>query len=110
MRILFDQVTPFRWSGFGPARRRHCLRTRLVLAGERRSARCRRAEGFAVLVTTDSNVKYQQNLASRRIAIVVLTSTSWPRIQRVVDTVILAIESAVEGKYIEWRSREDLDA
>jgi hypothetical protein len=39
-------------------------------------------EAFEVLVTTDSNLKYQQNLKARRIAIVVLTSTSWPRIQR----------------------------
>jgi len=38
-------------------------------------------EGFTVFVTTDLNLKYQQNLSVRRIAIVVLTSTSWPRIQ-----------------------------
>ena len=33
------------------------------------------ANGFEVLVTTDSNLKYQQNLKSRRIAVVVLTLT-----------------------------------
>jgi hypothetical protein len=33
-------------------------------------------EGFGVLVTTDSKLKSQQNLAARRIAIVVLLSTS----------------------------------
>jgi hypothetical protein len=27
-------------------------------------------EGFAAVVTTDSNLKYQQNLQSRRIAVV----------------------------------------
>jgi len=31
-------------------------------------------EPFEVFVTTDSNLNYQQNLAARRIAIVVLTS------------------------------------
>jgi hypothetical protein len=31
--------------------------------------------------TTDSNLKYQQNLKGRRIAIVVLTTTSLPRIE-----------------------------
>ena len=36
---------------------------------------------FEVLVTTDTQLKYQQNLAQRRIAIVVLTTTSWPRIK-----------------------------
>ena len=35
--------------------------------------------GFGVFVTTDRNLKYQQNLTNRRLAIVVLLSTSWPR-------------------------------
>jgi hypothetical protein len=39
-------------------------------------------EGFEVLVSTDRNLPYQQNLAGRKIAIVVLSSTSWPRIQK----------------------------
>ena len=58
-------------------------------------------EGFAVIVTTDSNLKYQQNLVSRRIAIVVLTSTSWPRIQRIAGKVVSAVDGAAGGSYIE---------
>ena len=102
MRILFDQGTP---APLRQALAQHDVATAyergwsslengaLLDAAE--------AEGFAVLVTTDSKLKYQQNLTARRIAIVVLTSTSWPRIQRVVDTVVRAIESAVEGRYVE---------
>jgi len=40
---------------------------------------------FAVLLTTNSSLKFQQNLDSRRIAVVVLSSTSWPRMQHAVD-------------------------
>ena len=58
-------------------------------------------EGFSVFVTTDSNLQYQQNLKSRRIAVVVLTTTSWPRIQRGVGAVIGAIDRAFEGSYTE---------
>lgn len=58
-------------------------------------------EGFAVLVTTDSNLKYQQNLKSRRIAIVVLATPSWPRIQRSLGAVVRAIDDASEGSYAE---------
>ena len=58
-------------------------------------------EAFEVLVTTDSNLKYQQNLKARRIAIVVLTSTSWPRIQRAVTDVVRAIDTATAGSYTE---------
>ena len=58
-------------------------------------------EAFSVLVSTDSNLKYQQNLRSRRIAIVVLTSTSWPRIQRVTGSIVEAIDHASAGSYVE---------
>jgi hypothetical protein len=58
-------------------------------------------EGFAVLVTTDANLKYQQNLSSRRLAIVVLTTTSWPRIQHVADAIVGAVDGATTGSYVE---------
>lgn len=58
-------------------------------------------EGFAVLVTTDANLKYQQNLTGRRLAIVVVTTTSWPRIQRIVETVVAAVDGSRPGSYIE---------
>ena len=58
-------------------------------------------DGFATLVTTDMNLRYQQNLGSRRLAIVVLTTTSWPRILRAVDSVVHAVDAATEGTYTE---------
>jgi len=33
--------------------------------------------GFDVLLTTDLNLRYQQNLTARRIAIVALTTNHW---------------------------------
>jgi hypothetical protein len=58
-------------------------------------------EGFGVLVTTDGNLKHQQNLASRQIAVVVLTTPSWPRIQRAIGPILRAIERAAPGSYTE---------
>lgn len=58
-------------------------------------------EGFAVLVTTDTKLKFQQNLKSRRIAVVVLSTPSWPRIQRVLDDVVRAIDGATEATFTE---------
>ena len=58
-------------------------------------------EGYDVLVTTDSNLRHQQNLPVRRLAVVVLLSTSWPRIQRVIPSVIDAIRSAAPGSCTE---------
>jgi hypothetical protein len=58
-------------------------------------------QGFEVLVTTDSNLKYQQNLKSRRIAIVVLSTPSWPRIQHAVAAAVAAVNAASGGSYTE---------
>jgi len=58
-------------------------------------------EGFEVLVTTDRNLRNQQNLSRLRIAIVGLSSTSWPRIQKVAPTIKQAIDAALPGSYNE---------
>ena len=58
-------------------------------------------EGFALMVTTDSNLRYQQNLGDRRLAIVALSSTSWLRIQRAIAAVVGAINAASPGSYVE---------
>ena len=54
-----------------------------------------------MLVTTDQNLRYQQNLKDRTIAVVVLMSASWPRILKQADKVAAAIEGAGSGDYIE---------
>lgn len=57
--------------------------------------------GYDLLLTTDQNLKYQQNLAKRRISIVVLLSTSWPRIQKHLDVISDALSRAQPGSYEE---------
>ena len=59
------------------------------------------AQGFEILVTTDTSLKYQQNLQIRKIGIVVLLSTSWPKIRQRVDAVIVAVDGARSGSYTE---------
>lgn len=56
---------------------------------------------FDLLITTDQNLKYQQNLSGRRLAILVLMTTSWPKIQSDVAQVIAAIGSMKEGSFRE---------
>jgi hypothetical protein len=102
MRVLFDQGTP--------APLRHLLEGHAVsTAFELGWATLKNGElltaaenhGFEVLVTTDTNLKYQQNLASRRIAIVVLGTTSWPRIKTTPELIVRAVDSAIIGSYTE---------
>jgi hypothetical protein len=51
------------------------------------------AEGFDALITMDQNLRYQQNLAGRRIGVVVLMTTSWPRIGGEVTRVAHALDN-----------------
>ncbi len=58
------------------------------------------AAGFAVLITADRNIRYQQNLTSRRIALVVLSTNIWPTIQRDTSPILAAIETIQPGAYV----------
>jgi hypothetical protein len=102
VRVLFDQGTP------EPLR--HSLAQHEVdTAYERGWSQLKNGElldaaekeGYAILVTTDSNLEYQQNLQSRRIAIVVLSTPSWPRIQRASALVARAIQPTAAESYTE---------
>ena len=57
--------------------------------------------GFELMVTADRNIRYQQNLAGRRIALVILPSGRWPMIQPQLREVIEAIDAAHLGSYRE---------
>lgn len=57
--------------------------------------------GFQVIVTTDKNIRYQQNLTQRKIALVVLGNSRWPVVQLYVDRIIKAIREATSGSYTE---------
>ena len=57
------------------------------------------SEAYEVIVTTDQSMEYQQNLQNRKIGIVVLRSTAWPRIRHRVDEIRRAIKTVQPGKF-----------
>jgi hypothetical protein len=59
------------------------------------------AAGFDVLLTTDKNLSYQQNLPSRKIAIVVLGYGRWTLIKPHVARVVAAVNAAMPGSFTE---------
>lgn len=59
------------------------------------------AAGFQVMVTTDKNLRYQQNLADRKIAIVVLGLGRWKLILPHVAKVVAAVDAATPGSFAE---------
>ena len=58
------------------------------------------ADGFDVFLTTDKNLNYQQNLKARRIAVVILPTTSWPRLRPRSDEILQALKGAKPGDFI----------
>ena len=85
MRILFDHGTPVDHGTPAPLRRilrNHEVATAYELgwAELANGALLSAAEAeFDVLITTDQSLRYQQNLVDRKLAILVLPTTSWPR-------------------------------
>jgi len=57
--------------------------------------------GFDLLLTTDKNMRYQQNLTGCKIAIVVLGQQQWPRLRPHVQRVVEAVNAATAGSYAE---------
>jgi len=103
MRILFDHGTP---RGLARAFVGHIVLTARACGWDSLSngALLIAAETAAidVLVTTDSGIRYQQNLSGRRIAIVVLTGTTkWSRVQLHAAKIASAAIAAAPGSYIE---------
>jgi hypothetical protein len=102
VKILFDQGTP--------APLRHSLRDHEVVTAFERGwqalqngelLRTAEAEGFAAIITTDKNLRYQQNLADRCLSIVVLMTTDWRLIRQHTDYVAKALTGLATGTYIE---------
>ena len=106
MRILFDQGTP------APLRKAlgaHAVETAfergwselengaLISAAE--------SEGFELLITTDTNLRYQQNLSGRSIAVLVLSTPSWPRIRKVSFEISVAVGGVSAGQFLEFEVR-----
>lgn len=102
MKVLFDQGTP------APLRRalpQHSVETAyergwsLLQNGELIAAA--ETAGFDVFVTTDRNLKYQQNLSGRKLAILVLCTTSWPKLQQSLGDIAQAVDHAQPASYAE---------
>jgi hypothetical protein len=57
--------------------------------------------GYELLLSTDKNIRYQQNLKHRTISLVILGSTQWPLVKRHLGAISEAVNSSVPGSYVE---------
>jgi predicted nuclease of predicted toxin-antitoxin system len=101
MRILFDQGTPAPLKQHLPG---HLVQTAHELGwstlsnGDLIAA----AEGrFDVLITTDRNMRHQQSLAGRTVAVLVLPTTSWPKLRPRTTEIVAAVSAVEPGQFSE---------
>jgi hypothetical protein len=101
LRILFDKNVPVGVRRFLSG---HDVRTfvemqwhpqlengEILKAGE--------ASGFDVMVTSDQNIRYQQNLTGRKLALVVLGSNIWPIVRDHGAMITAKVDAARAGSY-----------
>ena len=99
MRILFDNGTP-------RPLRRHLFGHEVETARQRgwetlsNGALLDEAQtaGFEIIITTDQNIRHQQNMSNRRVAVVVLMQTAWPLIQGRAEDVRRTLEEIQPGE------------
>lgn len=103
MKIIFDQGTP---APLRNALSGHSVSTAFELGWSSlaNGDLLQQAEGqFDLLITTDQNLRYQQKLTGRNLAILVLPTTSWPEIKKHQAEVVTAVSAIKPGEYRELR-------
>ncbi len=103
MRILFDQGTPLPLKDWLAA---HHIETawqrgwselsngELLVTAENAT--------FDLFVTTDQNLRQQQDLTQRGIAVLVLMVANWPALEPHAKAIASVIETMQPGQYLEW--------
>ena len=102
MLILFDHVTP---GGIARSLPGHTVTKAKDRGWDRLTngdllVEVERA-GYDVLLTADKNMRYQQNLSGRRIALVVLSTPQWPFVRLHLDKIAAAVNACTPGSYTE---------
>lgn len=102
MKVLFDQGTPV-------PLRRHLIEHMVSTAAEKGWSDLDNGdliekaeqEGFEVLITTDQNMRHQQNITGRKLAVLVLLTTAWPKIQLKIDDIRESLIGLNPGEFKE---------
>ncbi len=101
MKILFDANTPAPLARF--LRGHEVVRAdELGWQGLENGALLDAAEQarFDLLLTCDQNVRYQQNFASRKLALVILSSNHWPTLRRIAARIATAVDFVQPGNIV----------
>ncbi len=101
MRILFDKNVPVGVRHFLPKHEVHTVVEMQWPDQLENGELLKVAEnsGFDVMVTSDQNIRYQQNLMGRKLALVVLGSNIWPVVRQYSAAITAKVDAATSGSY-----------
>ncbi len=101
MKILFDECMP------QPLRRR-LAEFEISTAQEMGWGRVKNGDllklaedKFDAFLTSDQQLKYQQNFKGRKLAILVLSTNRWPQVKARTQEIIAAVLALKPGDYVE---------
>jgi hypothetical protein len=100
LRVLFDKNVPY-------LLKRHLIGYQVQTADDEGWEQVSNGElisradeaGYAIILTCDQNIQYQQNMTHRRISMVVLGSNIWPSIRPRVAEIVDALNRASLGSF-----------
>jgi hypothetical protein len=102
MRIVLDENLPRPLRRFFGPEHQIVTVQELGLAGTSNGALLAKLEGnHDVFITADKNLRYQQNLSGRSLAIVELPTNRWPALMAMSAEIASVVTSAMPGSYLE---------
>jgi len=101
LRILFDKNVPVGVRHFLPGHEVHTLVELRWPDQMENGELLKMAEqsAFDVMVTSDQNIRYQQNLTGRKLALIVLGSNIWPVVRKHSAAITAGVDAATPGSY-----------
>ena len=100
MKVLFDEDVPGKLARSLPRHEIHTV-VSMQWGGIKNGDLLRLAEGkFDLFITSDQNIRYQQNLAGRSISILELSTNKIRRIEAAADLVRTVVANINPGQFI----------
>jgi predicted nuclease of predicted toxin-antitoxin system len=99
MKIIFDENVPLPLRQFFPAHTVTTVQQEGWAGVENGEIIALVDERFDVLLLADKNLRYQQNLLNRKIALVELPTNRWPVLRQIAPLIVRAVELAKPSSY-----------
>lgn len=101
MKVLLDECVPVPlWRHLGSHEVEHTIRRGWQHVKNGELLKLAEAE-FDLFITSDKNLGYQQNIQSRRIAILVLWTNDWPKLLARISDIVAAVNAMQPGEFRE---------